>query len=167
MFYIANVTQLAGIFGMIYVQTTSQSSPNHHKAQGCIHCRQTVNHHFTLWLQGPWKLLYFILPFFSPLLLTVYSIKWATISLLSGTPENNRKAKASANPPCFTAIFFIYIYQNVARACGTGGAGALQPVSLPGHWPHRPPCLWPAGPPSRAEKAAHSHLSALLWLMVV
>lgn len=89
---------------------TSQSSQNQHKAQGCIHCRQTVNHQFMLWLQGTWKLLYFILqfPFFSPPLLKVYSTKRALISLISGTPENNRKANPCANSPCFTAIF-VYI----------------------------------------------------------
>lgn len=84
----------------------AQTCQNQHKAQGCIHCRQTMNHHFTLWLQGPWKLLCFILqfPFFSPPFLKIYSIQWALISI-SSAPESNKKAVPCANLPCFTAIF--------------------------------------------------------------
>lgn len=123
---------------------TAQTSQNQHKAQGCIHCRQTMNHHFTPWLQSPWKLLCFILQFlfFSPPFLKIGSIKWALISI-SSAPESDRKAAPCANLLCFTSIL-IYIkiwfmpeHQNMVlevwsqRAC----------LELPWHWPAGPPAL--------------------------
>lgn len=141
---------------------TAQTSQNQQKAQGCTHCRQTMNHHFKLWLQGPWKLLCFILqfPFFFPPFLQICSIKWALISI-SSAPESNRKATPCASLLCFTAIL-IYIkirfmseHQNmVLEVCSQRAC-----PELPRHWP--------AAPPPQAEKATHSSLALLLWLIVV
>lgn len=94
---------------------TAQTSQNQHKAQGNIHCRQTMNHHFMLWLQGSWKLLCFTLqfPVFSPLLLKICSIKWALISI-SSAPESNKKA-ACCVQICFVLLLFLSISKYGSR----------------------------------------------------
>lgn len=69
MFYTANVAQLAGIFGMIYVWTNHKTAKIPTKPRAAyIADQQWTTKPFMLWLQDPWKLLYFILqfPFFSP-----------------------------------------------------------------------------------------------------
>lgn len=84
----------------------AQTSQNQHKAQGCIHCRQTMNHHFAPWLQGPWKLLYFILqfPFFSPPFLKIVNGHWFLWAVLQKTTEKLHPVQI-----CFVLLLFLSI----------------------------------------------------------
>lgn len=108
-FYIANVAQLAGIFGMIYVQIQHKPAKISTKPRAAYIAdkQRTITLHCAS--KAPEKLLCFIqqFPFFSPPFLKICSIKRALISI-SSAPESNRKAAPCANLLCFTAIL-IYI----------------------------------------------------------
>lgn len=84
--YIANVAQLAGIFGMIYVRTHCKAAKISTKPRAAnTAVSQWTTEPFTHWLQGPPKLPCFILqvPFFSPALLKEYSTEWHWFLLLA------------------------------------------------------------------------------------
>lgn len=166
MFYIANVTQPAGIFGTMYVQT-------HHKAAkistkprvACIGDKQWT---ITLCCDSkvPEKYCIFSYSFLSlahPYLkYTLLNGHW--FLLLAAL----QKTTGRLNPVQIRFALLLFFFISKGSSClwnwwcwSSAASEPAQPL------PHKLPCLWPPGPPSRAEKAAHSGLSSLLWLIVV
>lgn len=161
-FYIANAAQLAGIFGMIYVQIKHKPAKISTKPrvtyiadkQWTINlcCDSKAPENYCVLSYSFLSLVHSFLKY------TLLNGHWFLLAVL-------QKATEKLHAVCKFALFYccFYLYQNMVHAWGPKyGAGGLQPESLP-----RAPLAVICWTPLQAEKATHCSLSLLLWLIVV